>query len=412
MKRYAIIGAGISGLSAARMLTEKGFEVVIFEKENTPGGLIRCENVNGILYHTVGGHVFNSRSQSVLDWFWQQFDGNDFTLATRHAVVSLEDGSKVDYPIENHLYQMKEDLRSAILDDLLSIAASGYPEDSNFDDFLRHRFGETLYQEYFAPYNYKIWRRSLADVPLSWLEGKLPMPSVKEILAANIGQVKEMQMVHSTFHYPKHGGSQFIANNLARNLDIRYQSPVQIISRKGHKWEVNGELYDAVIYCANIKHLPGILKGTDVNLSAVDSLEAHGTTSVLCEIDDNPYSWIYMPSPQHESHRIICTGNFAASNSPNGMSTATIEFTIPLEKEEILKQLQQLPYHPRYIAHRYTPYTYPLQTQNTCAIISEAKAQLEPLNFYLLGRFAEWEYYNMDAAMDAAMKLTSILSNI
>ena len=171
MKRYAIIGAGISGLSAARMLTEKGVEVVIFEKENTPGGLIRCENVNGILYHTVGGHVFNSRSQSVLDWFWQQFDGNDFTLATRHAVVSLEDGSKVDYPIENHLYQMKEDLRSAILDDLLSIAASGYPEDSNFDDFLRHRFGETLYQEYFAPYNYKIWRRSLADVPLSWLEG-------------------------------------------------------------------------------------------------------------------------------------------------------------------------------------------------------------------------------------------------
>lgn len=412
MKRYAIIGAGISGLSAARMLTEKGFEVVIFEKEDTPGGLIRCERVNGILYHTVGGHVFNSRKQSVLDWFWNQFNEDDFTLAIRHAVVSLEDGSKVDYPIENHLYQMKEELRSAVLDDLLSIAASGYPEDSNFDDFLLHRFGETLYREYFAPYNYKIWRRSLKDVPLSWLEGKLPMPSVKEILTANIGQEKEMQMVHSSFHYPKHGGSQFIANKLASGLDIRYQTPVKDISRQGDKWHVNGELYDAVIYCANIKHLPGILKGAEVNLSAVDSLEAHGTTSVLCEIEGNPYSWIYMPSTQHESHRIICTGNFAASNSPDGMSTATIEFTMPLEKEEILAQLQQLPFQPRYMAHRYTPYTYPLQTQNTSAIISAAKAQLAPLNFYLLGRFAEWEYYNMDAAMDAAMKLTSTLSNI
>lgn len=412
MKRYAIIGAGISGLSAARMLTAKGFEVVIFEKEDTPGGLIRCERVNGILYHTVGGHVFNSRKQSVLDWFWNQFNEDDFTLAIRHAVVSLEDGSKVDYPIENHLYQMKEELRSAVLDDLLSIAASGYPEDSNFDDFLLHRFGETLYREYFAPYNYKIWRRSLKDVPLSWLEGKLPMPSVKEILAANIGQVKEMQMVHSSFHYPKHGGSQFIANKLARGLDIRYQTSVKNISRQGDKWQVNGELYDAVIYCANIKHLPGILKGAEVNLSAVDSLEAHGTTSVLCEIEGNPYSWIYMPSTKHESHRIICTGNFAASNSPDGMSTATIEFTMPLEKEEILVQLQHLPFQPRYIAHRYTPYTYPLQTQNTSAIISMAKAQLAPLNFYLLGRFAEWEYYNMDAAMDAAMKLTLTLSNI
>ncbi len=405
-QRYAVIGAGISGLAIARMLGENGCSVVVFERECSPGGLVRCERVEGVLYHCVGGHVFNSRNQEVLDWFWQQVEKSDFSLTTRHAVVSLADGTKVDYPIENHLYQMPEEMRNEVLDDLLQIVQTGYPEDTNFDDFLRHRFGETLYREYFAPYNRKIWRRSLADVPLHWLEGKLPMPTVKEILTANIGQVKETQMVHSTFHYPRRGGSQFVADSLARGLDIRYNSPVETLTRKGDKWSLCGEEFDTVIFCGNVKALPAILRGTGISLPGVETLQYHGTTSVLCEVEPNPYSWIYMPSEAHESHRIICTGNFAASNSPAGMSTATIEFSEEMRREEIKEQLQRMPFSPRYITHRYTPCTYPVQNGETRGIIEAAKNALEPFGIYLLGRFAEWEYYNMDAAMAAAMKLS------
>lgn len=404
-RRYAVIGAGISGLAIARMLGENGCSVVVFEKENTPGGLVRCERVKGVLYHCVGGHVFNSRNREVLDWFWKLFNKRDFELAIRHAVVSLADGSRVDYPIENHLYQMPEEMRNKVLDDLLQIVQTGYPEDTNFADFLRHRFGETLYREYFAPYDRKIWRRSLADVPLHWLEGKLPMPTVREILAANIGQVKEMNMVHSTFHYPRNGGSQFVADSLARGLDIRYNSPVESLSRCGNKWSICGDEFDSVIFCGNVKHLPDLLKNTEIALPDIEILEYHGTTSVLCEVEANPYSWIYMPSEAHESHRIICTGNFATSNSPAGMSTATIEFSEEMSREEIEEQLQRIPFSPRYITHRYTPCTYPVQNGETRSIIKAAKTALEPFSIYLLGRFAEWEYYNMDAAMAAAMQL-------
>lgn len=409
-QHYAVIGAGISGLSISRMLSENGIKVTVFEKEASPGGLVRCERVEGVLYHCVGGHVFNSRNKDVLDWFWKQLDKADFDLATRHAVVSLEDGTKVDYPIENHLYQLPSSMRDAVLDDLIGIVQEGYPEDSNFDDFLRHRFGKTLYREYFAPYNRKIWRRPLTDVPLNWLQGKLPMPTVKEILAANIGQVKEMNMVHSTFHYPRFGGSQHVADSLSAGLDIRYNRPVDKLERlENGKWMVNGLVVDAVIFCGNVKCLPGMLQGAPIALPEVEMLEYHGTTSVLCEVEHNPYSWIYMPSETHESHRIICTGNFASSNSPEGMSTATIEFSESMTKAEIEEQLQRIPFSPRYIAHRFTPCTYPVQSGSTRNIIESAKQVLEPQGIYLLGRFAEWEYYNMDAAMEAAMKLASRL---
>ena len=38
--------------------------------------------------------------------------------------------------------------------------------------------------------------------------------------------------------------------------------------------------------------------------------------------------------------------------------------------------------------------------------IAGAGQKLAPHRLYLLGRFAEWEYYNMDAAIAAAMKLS------
>ena len=138
-------------------------------------------------------------------------------------------------------------------------------------------------------------------------------------------------------------------------------------------------------------------------------MEAHGTTTVLCEIDDNPYSWIYMPSPIHQAHRIICTGNFALSNRNNGKMSATIEFTDYISKKDILDNLQRIPYHPKYLAHNYCKYTYPIQAPETRKFINAIKSDLATNDMYLLGRFAEWEYYNMDVAMGAALDLNKKL---
>lgn len=412
MNKIIIIGAGVSGLSVGLMLTEAGKQVTIFEKEKKPGGLVRCDVVQGALYHRVGGHVFNSRNKQVLEWFWKHFSKDAFQLATRHAVISLQEGVCVDYPIENHLYELSDEMRSAALDDFLALTAQPPGEPDNFDDFLRRRFGNTLYNAYFGPYNRKIWRRPLTDVPLQWLQGKLPMPTIKEILSANIAQVKEMQMVHSTFWYPRCGGSQYIADRLASGLDVRYGTPICEIQRtEWNTWVVNGQEAETVIFCGNVKDLPRVLQGRGIDFSGIDRLEAHGTTSVLCSIETNPYSWVYLPSEEYEAHRMIVTGNFAASNNPPGITTATIEFSSDMAQDEIERQLQRMPYAPRYITHHYTPYTYPMQQQDTRGIINALKSSLEPQNFYLLGRFAEWEYYNMDAAMEAAMNLTTRLTS-
>ena len=53
MKKVAVIGAGISGLTIANLLKDK-YIVKVYEKESIPGGLISCKEINGGLFHTCG----------------------------------------------------------------------------------------------------------------------------------------------------------------------------------------------------------------------------------------------------------------------------------------------------------------------------------------------------------------------
>ncbi len=411
MKRVAVIGGGVSGLSIAHCLKGR-YEVKVFESASKPGGLIKCDRVEGNLYHIVGGHVFNSRRQDVLDWFWSFFNREtEFIQSTRNATIYLD--KPIGYPIENHIYEMDAAIQSQIIADLINIAKSANNEPENFADFLKNRFGNTLYEIYFKPYNEKIWKRDLSKVPISWLEGKLPMPSVEEIIFNNFCREQEMNMVHSTFYYAKHNGSQFLADRLAEELDIKYNLHINQI-RKDHssnQWIINeNEYFDLVVFTGNVKELMVTLSSeliSDKLKQKIANLEFHGTTSVLCEIEPNPYSWVYIPDKNLLPHRIICTGNFSESNNRDNNTSCTIEFTDSVDEHAIHENLKLIPFKPRYIYHRYTKYTYPIQTSGTRDTIKELKIQLESENLFLIGRFAEWEYYNMDAAMGAAFDLNT-----
>lgn len=408
MLNVAIIGAGVSGLTAAHILKDR-YNVTVFERAANPGGLIRCERIAGSLFHTCGGHVFNTKKPDVAEWFWRFFNQkDDFVKTDRNSVVQLEQ-QIVPYPIENHVYMLDSDTQYRFIDDCLCLAANELVQPSDFEAFLRGRFGDTLYKLYFQPYNEKVWRCDLRNVSLAWLEGKLPMPTVQEMLFNNFNHVEEKQFVHSSFYYERNNGSQFLADSLAKGLNIRYNTEIQDMSYFGGKWRVNGETFDKVIYCGNIKEMIRNINGVDVNeyVKDVEALPYHGTTSVFCEIDANSYSWIYLPSNKYSCHRIICTGNFSKSNNSSSLAanriTATIEFTDAISKEDILDNLEKMPYNPTYITHVFNQYTYPIQTNSTRQMIQRLKQDLAKDNFYMTGRFADWEYYNMDVAMAAAM---------
>ena len=114
--KYAVIGGGMSGLAIANLLKEAGESVILFEKESRPGGMIKCDVVKGCLFHRTGGHVFNTKRQDVMDWFWKHFDcSKEFTKALRNSSVIIDGMENVPYPIENHVYCFDESTQKSFI---------------------------------------------------------------------------------------------------------------------------------------------------------------------------------------------------------------------------------------------------------------------------------------------------------
>ena len=411
-----IVGAGISGISVSRMLSDR-FSVKILERASMPGGLIKCDRIGGVLFHRVGGHVFNSKNQSVLEWFWKHFDREkEFTSARRNARILMDD-TYIGYPLEDYLYQLPEKQVRSIIEDISGlIAASNQPTPDNFKDFLINSFGKTLYELYFGPYNSKIWNTDISKVPLEWLEGKLPMPSKKNILINNILRREESDMVHATFYYPKKDGSQFIINRLAENQDIALSYEVKDIKKTADgQLLINDDLQASyLIYCGDVRQLHRICKIEDAELEqAMDELRdlsSNGTSNMLCETDSNDISWLYLPEKKYRAHRIIYTGNFSeTNNNPTGRKTCVVEFSGKQVEEDMLNEIRLLPGNLKPLSFNYEENSYIIHDKKTREKISKLKAQLKKHNIFLLGRFAEWEYHNMDKCIESAMELNSQL---
>lgn len=414
MKKIAIIGAGISGLSIARML-ESRCKVTVFEASSKAGGLVKCDRIQDNLFHRVGGHVFNSRNQQVLDWFWQYFDRDrEFLKAKRNARILIGD-KIIGYPIEDYLYEFDSAIVEKVIDELLQSSKNPLSGSyKNFEDFLRGNFGKTLYELYFGPYNRKIWNTDLSQVPLEWLEGKLPMPDLRQIILRNIIRQEESGMVHSTFYYAKENGSQFIIDRLSEGLNIKVNSPVSRLEQTNQEWTINGQsTFDHVIYCGDIRKLGGLIEGKTSSLAEalneVSALKSNGTSNLFCECDQTDISWMYLPEAQFAAHRIIYTGSFSPDNnrgvSESGRMTCVVEFSGDHSFDEMCREATRLPGNLKPISFNQEKNSYVIQNQDTRSKINSLKTELEKINIHVLGRFAEWEYYNMDKAIEAGMEV-------
>jgi protoporphyrinogen oxidase len=418
MKKVAVIGAGISGVSVSRMLSKK-YEVTLFEKESDIGGMIKCERVNDNLFHKVGGHVFNTKNKEVNDWFWGHFDKEKEFLSVKRKAGILFNGKIIGYPIENYLYLLEKATTQKIIKELLEASGKKHEKSlsdyESFESFLLEKFGMTLYELYFKPYNKKIWNVDLSKVPLEWLEGKLPMPNLQDIILSNIVREEESKMVHSTFFYAKEGGSQFIVDRLSEGLNIKKNTGIESISFGKNSVTLNGDMeFDSVVFCGDVRKLKSIIKtdgkedGILNALSAVENLKSNGTSNIFCETDDTDLSWLYLPNENIKPHRIIYTGNLSSTNNRGSKrKTCVAEFSGKHSYEDMVKELKNLPGNLKPLSYNYEPNSYIIQDKDTRKDIKKLTENLEGRNLFLLGRFAEWEYYNMDKCIESAMNISN-----
>jgi len=109
MKKAKIIGCGLSGITAAILLKEKGYNVKIFEKRSHIGGNCFDSNICGTLVHNYGPHIFHTNDEKVFEFLSKYTDWVDFQYKPKGnselGLISLPYSKKTQKEIGRKLSQ-------------------------------------------------------------------------------------------------------------------------------------------------------------------------------------------------------------------------------------------------------------------------------------------------------------------
>lgn len=409
--KVAVLGAGVSGLSVARMLQDKGHEIVLYEKEATAGGLARTRFSEGYLYDPYGGHIFNSKDSKVVEWVFGICPKENWQYTERNAKIYFHD-RYVSYPFELSLCELdKEDALTCVYDFMM--AGQG-DEPDNFRDWLTWKFGQGIADAYMIPYNEKIWAYPLEDMETQWMQGKMPLPEKKEMLRSVLFQnPKERKMPHSTFYYPKKGGIQSMVDAIADGLTIQYDSTIERIEKIKDKWYINGEgEYDRVISTIPLVELPDLMQLPECVVEHIKGLRYNSLTTVLFACEKTDITWLYVPSHAYRAHRVgyqSALTPYACGGKSGGCAALEIIGDAFDVDESFAKRKDILPKalgFKRVIDWDFAKYAYVIHDKHyrkNLAVIQEYFGKDN--SFSLLGRWGTWNYKNMDLCIQDAMEL-------
>ncbi|MBK8805014.1 MAG: NAD(P)-binding protein [Fibrobacteres bacterium] len=400
-----IIGAGVSGLSVAKMLAGR-FDLEILEKAPQIGGIARVKMVNGVPYHLVGGHCFNSKNSRVVEFVDQILPKSEMHCIKRNARIAFK-GHKVGYPLEFSIREIASfdaELAQRITEDFFRASPT---ETSNLADWFRCRFGNALAEEYLIPYNRKIWGMEPSEMDPSWVEGKLPIPNKRQFFQA-LFKSGDDAMVHSTFYYPNSNTQNRLLEALADGTSIHTAEGVERLERIGGEWVVNGQRrYQRIISTMPLDLLPKVVAGVPQEiLDLAGLLRWNRISNALWETEETDETWTYHPDPGTIFHRHIHIGRFMAPERNYSITESLGARTAELMESEGKK----FPLLKTMIDHNVSERAYVVYDQNYKKAVSGIKAWMQSVDLIPLGRFGEWEYYNMDACMESAFRVADGLN--
>ena len=104
MKKIIIIGGGITGLSTAWKLSEKGYKVNVLESDKSIGGLAKSIKIENY-YFDIGPHSFFTEDKEVFKKVMDLFEGEQGEIPYSKRIVKMMfRGNYVDYPLSAKKY--------------------------------------------------------------------------------------------------------------------------------------------------------------------------------------------------------------------------------------------------------------------------------------------------------------------
>lgn len=373
---YIIIGAGFAGSVIAERITNVlNKKVLIIEKRNHIGGnCYDCKDENNIIVHKYGPHLFHTNYKDVFNYLSNFTDWELY----QHRVLAFIDGKKVPIPFNlNTLYMVfPESSARRIEEKLLKKYSynSKVPilELKNENDEDLKFLADYVYQKVFLNYTAKQWGLKPEEID----------PEVTARVPILIG--RDDRYFNDKYQAIPTEGYTKIFERMLNHPNIK------LMLNTDFKEVINIDFENKKIYFVGQE-----FKGKLIVTGMVD------------ELFDFKYGYLPYRSLdlRFETVEKEWFQEVATVNYPNDYDLTRItEFKhihpVTTEKTTILKE-----YPKQYTPNKDVPY-YPVFKKENQDLYNRYKEEAEKFdNIVLVGRLAEYRYYDMDDVVKRALEV-------
>lgn len=380
MYNSIIIGCGFAGAVVARELAEKkGQKVLVLDARDHVGG--NCYDVKddyGILIHQYGPHIFHTNLKHVYDYLSRFTEWYEYS----HEVVGNINGTELPIPFNlNSLDQVYGDraphLKKLLIDNFGEGARVPILELMKQDNEELREIADYVYENIFLKYTMKQWGQSPKDIDPA-VSGRVPV-----LLSYDNRYFQDAYQ-----GLPLNGFTPIFEKMLNYDgIEVRLSTPASSVLTFKPEDETK-VFFEGEPFTGNI-----------VFTGALDEL-------FDCCYGRLPYRSLdfkfeHYAQPFYQSHGVI---NYTVSED----FTRITEFKYLSgqldEKETTIVKEYPMPYSGK---EGEIPY-YAINNDANQALYEKYRVLVDKIpNFYVLGRLAEYKYYNIDAIVDRALAMAN-----
>ncbi len=423
----AILGAGLSGMSAAFHLRRAGLECRIFERLPKPGGHVVTVAERGYRFDCTG-HLLHVADESIaalaLDWI-----GPDHQWVDRRSVV-WSHGRTTRYPFQANAYGLPPEVAKACVMGFIEAQGQDHGSLHDFEQFCLAKFGKGISDHFMIPYNTRLWGVAPKEISADWCQRFVPIPTLEEVVAGAVGVTDRELGYNTRFLYPTQGIGQLSDGLAAAVGDIELGRSVKRIDTGRQQLHFDDERvsYDVLI---NTMPLPSLIDlCVDAEPGVIEAASKLRCTHLVyldvalrspCQ---KPYHWIYVPEARYPFYRVGCYSHFSAAMAPPGKACLYVELVDRQEPDlktllpEVARGLLEMGLidHPEAILFarvRRLDHAFVIFDHAYDASLAVVKGFLSRRKITTTGRYGGWNYSAMSDAIgfgrDAAAGATALL---
>jgi len=427
--KVVILGAGLTGLSAAYHLEKKNFfDFKIFEKESECGGLARSVKHDRFIFDFTG-HLLHSSDKYFDQMLDELLSSKDRLSCSRKSFIFTHK-TFIPYPFQTNLQGLPPEV---VTECLCGFANRRHQIDSprSFYDWTMKFFGAGIGKHFMFPYNQKLLQYNLKKVAPSWTGKFVPKTSVADIFSSFAGNGRTNVGYNASFCYPKSGGIQSfvdrLRNKVASPVDLNHKA-VSVDLKKKEVLFDNGRIEKFEKLITSIP-LPELLKNikepSNLNLKKNHSMLHFNSVlnfNVGFKLSQNiDKHWIYFPEKKFPFYRVGFWHKISRALAPSGHGSMYGEIAYRGRQDDherlvdlsTSKALKIFGIDERDVVTQKTlhlPYAYVIYNywrENSLAALHKV---LNSCGLFSVGRYGEWKYSSMqDAILDGKEVANQIL---